>query len=42
MNNQKSRVKSFIGGICIGGIVGLISGGFVVAVIMAQAIMQLK
>jgi len=41
LNGEKSRVKSFIGGIVIGGVIGLLSGGFVVAVIMAQAILQL-
>ena len=35
-------MRTFIGGLVIGSIVGLIAGGFTVAVIMGGAIMQLQ
>lgn len=33
--NNKSRTKSFIGGITIGTIIGLLAGGFTVAILMS-------
>jgi hypothetical protein len=34
---KKSRMKSFVGGLVLGGIVGAIIGGFAVAVVGATA-----
>jgi len=37
LNGEKSRIKSFVGGAFLGGLVGLLAGGFVTASIMATA-----